>query len=116
MFLNFTWKPWLQLSLKIVSLLVLWAMVYVEWHCWECEIFKKATDPVAKPSKPCCEMFSERELESLEPKLYLGGLYGLSIYHREFRVIMRMLNVCLTFVNEMRNVGYVCEMIRALQF
>ena len=77
---------------------------------------RMAADPVAKPCKPCCEMFSERELESLEPKLYLGGLYGLSIYHREFRVIMRMLNVCLTFVNEMRNVGYVCEMIRALQF
>ena len=77
---------------------------------------RMAADPVAKPCKPCCEMFSERELESLEPKLYLGGLYGLSIYHREFRVIMRMLNVCLTFVNKMRNVGYECEMIRALQF
>ena len=77
---------------------------------------RMAADPVAKPCKPCCEMFSERELESLEPKSHLGFLYGLSIYHREFRVIMRMLNVCLTFVNKMRNVGYVCEMIRALQF
>ena len=50
MFLNFTWKPWLQLSSNIATLLVLWSKFYVQWHCWECETFEDG-------HRSCCETY-----------------------------------------------------------
>ena len=58
---------------------------------------RMAADPVAKPCKPCCEMFSERELESLAKVTFRVSIWFINLSQRvqSYHVNVKCLfNIC----------------------
>ena len=57
---------------------------------------RMAADPVAKPCKPCCEIFFERELESFDPSQVISrvSMWFIDISQIHHVNVKCLFNIC----------------------